>query len=253
MEIPIRIMTYNVHRCVGTDGKLSPQRIAEVIAMCDPHVVALQELDVGRVRTGSVDQAAIIARELGMQPHFHPALQVFEEQYGDAILTTSPSTLVRAGLLPSPNPVRREPRGALRVATEIAGMPLDIINTHLGLTRAERSMQVGALLGRDWIGEQPHGRALILTGDFNVGRRSRTYRRLAACLHPALSPAGKRLRTFPSRLPVLSLDHFFVSDAVRTVDIRTIRTSLTRIASDHLPLIAEFHIVSESATAERAA
>jgi endonuclease/exonuclease/phosphatase family metal-dependent hydrolase len=256
MERPFRIMTYNVHRCLGTDGKLSPQRIAEVIAACDPDIVALQELDVCRVRTGSIDQASVIAKALGMQPHFHPALQVLGEQYGDAILTKAPSTLVKAGLLPSPkSPRRREPRGALWVAIELAGLRLDIVNTHLGLTRAERSMQVGALLGPDWVGSRHQDGALILTGDFNVGRRSRTYRRLAACLLPARDPTGRRrLRTFPSRLPMLSLDHVFVSNVIETVDARTLRSKLTRVASDHLPLLVEFRILRASAAVrERAA
>src|ERR671910_2892610 len=92
-----RILTYNVHRCMGVDGRLSPARIAEVIASCNPDIVALQELDVGRVRTGGVDQAHAIAEELGMQMHFHPAFQVMEEAFGDAILTTRPSKLVKAG------------------------------------------------------------------------------------------------------------------------------------------------------------
>ena len=126
-------------------------------------VTALSIVAVSDLTVPEAGQAAVIAGELGMQPHFHPVLRVVEEQYGDAILTTSSSTLIKAGLLPSPNAPRREPRGAIRVATEIAGMTLDIINTHLGLTRAERSMQVGALLGPDWIGERGHERALILT------------------------------------------------------------------------------------------
>jgi endonuclease/exonuclease/phosphatase family metal-dependent hydrolase len=242
-----RIMTYNVHRCVGTDGKLSPQRIAEVIGACDPDIVALQELDVGRVRTGSVDQTAEIARALGMRSHFHPALQVFDEQYGNAILTRSSATLVEARLLPGPaSSRRREPRGAIWVATEIAGCQINIINTHLGLTRSERSMQVGALIGPDWIGGRSDTRALILAGDFNVGRRSRTYRRLAACLHPTRDGLPNRqLRTFPSRLPVLALDHIFAGDAITISALRTIRTPLTRLASDHLPLIADFRILRD--------
>jgi endonuclease/exonuclease/phosphatase family metal-dependent hydrolase len=96
----LRILTYNVHRCLGIDGKLLPARIAEVIASCEPDIVALQELDVGRVRTGGVDQAHAIAHELGMTFHFQPALRVMEERYGDAILTARPSRLVRAGALP---------------------------------------------------------------------------------------------------------------------------------------------------------
>jgi endonuclease/exonuclease/phosphatase family metal-dependent hydrolase len=238
-------MTYNVHRCVGTDGKLSPQRIAEVIAACEPDIVALQEIDVGRVRTGGIDQAGAIARELGMQPHFHPAMRMLGELYGNAILTRSPSHLVKGALLPSPASFTRfEPRAALWVRTELAGRRLDIVNTHLGLTRAERSMQVGALLGHEWLDGWDKEGALILTGDFNVGRRSRSYRRLAACLRPARDSAGKRrLRTFPSRLPILSLDHVFVSDLVETADVRTVRTRLTRLASDHLPLLAEFRML----------
>ena len=49
-----RIMTYNVHRCVGVDGRLDVARVAAVIAQCRPDIVALQELDVCRLRTGTV-------------------------------------------------------------------------------------------------------------------------------------------------------------------------------------------------------
>ena len=81
----IRVMSYNVHRCVGTDRVLSPERIAQVIAACKPDIVSLQELDVRRARTGGVDQASEIAHMLGMQMHFHPAYQVQDEHFGDAI------------------------------------------------------------------------------------------------------------------------------------------------------------------------
>ena len=91
-----RILTYNVHRCLGTDGRLSPSRIADVIAAYEPDVVALQELDVGRSRTGGVDQAHAIARAIGMHVHFHASLTVLEEKYGNAILTHRPSELVKA-------------------------------------------------------------------------------------------------------------------------------------------------------------
>ena len=41
-----RIVTYNVHRCVGTDRRLDVGRVAEVLAALNPDIVALQELDV---------------------------------------------------------------------------------------------------------------------------------------------------------------------------------------------------------------
>ncbi|MBP9865738.1 MAG: hypothetical protein KBC91_04970, partial [Candidatus Omnitrophica bacterium] len=53
----LRVLTYNVHGCVGLDGKNSPERIARVIARQGADVVAMQELDVGRHRSGNIHQA----------------------------------------------------------------------------------------------------------------------------------------------------------------------------------------------------
>ena len=108
----LRLMTYNVHRCVGVDRDLNVERVAAVIADARPDIVALQELDVGRMRTRGVDQAHALAELLGMRSRFHPAMHVEEEQYGDAILTALPERLVRAGPLPGyPRMRALEPRG----------------------------------------------------------------------------------------------------------------------------------------------
>jgi endonuclease/exonuclease/phosphatase family metal-dependent hydrolase len=242
-----RILTYNVHRCLGVDRRLSPPRIAEVIASCEPDIVALQELDVNRARTGGVDQAHAIAHELGMQLHFHPALKVMDELYGDAILTTLPCTLVKAEPLPSwGQRVFVEPRGALWASVKIAGAELQVINTHLGLRGPERLRQIDALLGPDWLGHPACREPVIVAGDFNAVPRSRTYRRLAARLSDAQEWLGKtRARqTYPSRAPVLRLDHVFVSRSIEVLRAEVIRTPLARVASDHLPLAVDFRIVA---------
>ena len=241
-----RILTYNVRRCLGTDGRLSPARIAEVIASCAPDVVALQELDVGRPRTGGVDQAHAIARELGMQHiHFNAALRVMEEQYGDAILTTRPSKLVKAGPLPGLS--RRpglEPRGALWASVQLGGAHVQIINTHLGLRGPERLVQVDALLGHDWLGHPACREPAILLGDFNAPPRSRAYQRLTAHLRDAqvASRLHRPKPTFPARLPMLRIDHVFVSRMIDVARVEIIRTPLARVASDHLPILVEFHV-----------
>ena len=64
----VRILTYNVHRCVGVDRRLDVGRVAAVIAAQEPDIVALQELDVGRARTGGADQAHRLAQRLGGWP-----------------------------------------------------------------------------------------------------------------------------------------------------------------------------------------
>ncbi|MGH7011617.1 MAG: endonuclease/exonuclease/phosphatase family protein, partial [Caulobacteraceae bacterium] len=74
----IRLLSYNVHRCLGLDRRLDVGRIAAVIAAASPDIVALQEVDVGRARTGGVDQAHRLAERLRMAFRFHPALKVKE-------------------------------------------------------------------------------------------------------------------------------------------------------------------------------
>lgn len=236
-----RLLTYNVHRCQGMDRRYDPARTAAVIASCRPDIVALQELDVGRARSGGVDQARIIAAELGMALHFHPALKLADELYGDAILTASPMRLIKTGALPGAD-LRREvePRGALWAQVEINGRRVDVINTHLGLNARERVLQMQELLGEAWIG-LAGGRPLVLTGDFNAVPRSRPYRLAAERLGDAQRLSGKRrpAPTFPTRLPVLPLDHVFISAGLKAVRTQAPRTLATRLASDHLPLIAD--------------
>ena len=246
----IRVLTYNVHRCLGTDRRLSPARIAEVIAFFEPTIVALQELDVRRTRTGGIDQAHAIAQLLGMAFHFHPALRVMEELYGDAILTALPCALVRAGPLPALSTGRRlEPRGAMWASIDVGGTELQVINTHLGLVARERVAQVETLLGPEWLGHPACREPRILLGDFNAIPGSRAYRRLARRLTDAQRTprTGRPRATFPARLPLLRIDHVFIGGGIEVVDSAVPRTPLTRVASDHLPLVLDLKITAASA------
>jgi endonuclease/exonuclease/phosphatase family metal-dependent hydrolase len=241
-----RILTYNVHRCVGADGRLDVGRIAAVIAAESPDIVALQEVDAGRRRTARVDQACEIARRLGMTPRFHAALRVEEELYGDAILTALPETLVKAGPRPGYAPVPRlEPRGALWVSVEVGGVALQVLNTHLGLVPREQRDQAAELVGPRWLAGPLRRDPLILVGDLNAGPTARAYLTLAAHLrnaHDALRPGLRRVATFPSLAPVLRIDHVFAGPGVRITGLRTSASPLARAASDHLPLVVDFDL-----------
>ena len=241
-----RIVTYNVHRCVGNDRRLDVGRIAQVLAALQPDIVALQELDVGRARTGGVDQAHEIALRLDMACHFNAALRVEEEQYGDAILTRYPERLVQAGPLPGHPGIRAlEPRGALWIEVEVEGVPVQIINTHLGLVPKEQQIQARHLAGPHWL-KHPHCFGpKILLGDFNATATSVVYRKLLAGLAPArgLAPIKSPTATFPSPLPVLRIDHLFVSPEIEVLDVFAPFVPLTRVASDHLPLVMDFEVV----------
>ena len=241
-----RILTYNVHRCVGTDRRLDVGRVADVIAALEPDIVALQELDVGRARTGGVDQAHEIARRLDMAFHFHAALKVEEELYGDAILTPHPERLVQVGPLPGyPRVPGLEPRGALWIAVEIEGHEVNIINTHLGLVPREQQIQAAFLAGPAWLKHPACSGPTILLGDFNATATSVVYRTLSSRLAAArrLSPHRRPTSTFPSPLPVLRIDHVFVSPEVRVTDVSAPFYPLVRVASDHLPLVMDFTLL----------
>jgi endonuclease/exonuclease/phosphatase family metal-dependent hydrolase len=241
----VRLLTYNVHRCVGADGKLDVARVAEVIAAHAPDIVALQEVDVGRARTGGVDQAERLARRLGMAFHFHANVQVEAELYGDALMTVRPERLVKTGRLPGdPRFPRLEPRGALWVAVDIDGVELQVINTHLGLVPREQRAQATALVGPEWLGAKRAADPLILVGDLNATPFAAAYRTLASRLTDArrAAPFARLLPTFPSRMPLLAIDHVFVSAGVTVQAVRTGLDPLSRLASDHVPLIVDFRL-----------
>ncbi|RCS25095.1 EEP domain-containing protein [Phyllobacterium salinisoli] len=236
----LKVLTYNVHSCRGTDGKVDPARIAKVIAHCSPDIIALQEVDVGRARTQGIDQARIIASHLRMEVHFHPALHLADEQYGDAILTALPSRLIRAGPLPSIG----EPRGAIWVSVDLGGTELHVINTHLGLRRRERMNQVVTLLGPSWLGNPVcQNSPFVLLGDFNARPSSLAYRTIARQATDVQLDAKPRPQaTFPSRFPLLRLDYIFVGNGIVSLESQVWSNALTRSASDHLPLAAKISV-----------
>jgi endonuclease/exonuclease/phosphatase family metal-dependent hydrolase len=242
----LKVMTYNVHSCVGLDGKLDVARISRVIAQEQPDIVALQELDVGRARSGHHDQAELIAELLEMDYQFHPAMHLEEEQYGDAILTHLPLRTVKTGVLPGGAPgSKREPRGAIWVTVNFNGVELHVVNTHFGLSRSEKLLQAHTLMGNDWLREiVESGAPVILCGDFNAHPKSAPYKVIAASLHDVQSRLKQRPRnTFYSRFPSLRIDHIFVNDALEVLAVEAPRHRTAVTASDHLPLIAELQLV----------
>lgn len=242
-DLALRVMTYNIHSCLGIDGKLRPERIARVINHFDPDVVAVQEVDAHRPRSRGHDQAQLIADHLRMTHVFHAMLEEEAERYGIAIFSRYPFQVVKSGLLTgAEHGFIKEARGAIWVKLEIEGRSaFHFINTHFGLGRQERKMQAEELLGKNWIGGIPEDEPVILCGDFNSGARSKVFRQLAGAMRDSqtIAPDHVPLATFPSTSPFLRLDHIFTSShfSVERVDRPRTPTSVT--ASDHLPLCVE--------------
>lgn len=236
----LRVATYNVHGCVGTDRQRSEKRIAEVIASMSADVVGLQEIDCERTRSASIDQAAAIAQELGWHHHFHPAMQQADGGFGDAIISRYPLAVKRSVELPGSAPwYCRETRGAACVTVQSELGAIDVVNTHLGLGRRERLLQAEFLTSDEWV--NPADAPIVLLGDFNSLGWSRPFRLLGRKLRNtrALLPGTQRLATFPTALPLVALDHVFVNAALEPISAKVHRTPLARVASDHFPLVVD--------------
>jgi len=245
----LRLMTYNVHGCSGMDGRVSPRRVALVIRGQMPDIVALQELDLGRRRSRAEDQAQLIALELGMHVVFCPTLTRGEEHYGHALLSRWPIEVVKRARLPHDEASWwKEPRSAIWARIDVEGQRVNVITTHLGLGPNERVMQVNALLGDEWLGGIPPEEPVVLCGDFNALPGSAPYKLAASRLRDvqAPGPGFRPVGTFSSLQPLVRLDHIFTSAHFERQAVAVVRSDLTRVASDHLPLLADLRVGSAS-------
>lgn len=237
----LRVATYNVHGCVGMDGRRSENRVAEVIASLHADIVGLQELDLGRARSAGVDQARLIAQQLGWQSIFEPAMRHGDEHYGNATISRYPLRLHRVcNLVGRGTWYCRETRAALWVEAGTEHGVVHIVNTHLGLGRGEGFRQAEQLASAEWLGGALAEVPLILLGDFNSLPGWRAHRALAKQLCDLREHLRSGAhRTFHTRLPLLAVDHIFVNAALQPLSLRVHRDPIARGASDHYPLVAE--------------
>jgi endonuclease/exonuclease/phosphatase family metal-dependent hydrolase len=226
------IASYNTHKCVGTDGKFSPERIAEVVREIDADIIALQEIDerLGD-RRGLLDLAAL-EKSTDLVPVHTPANRVSHGWHGNLILA-------RSRLVQEVRPIRLpglEPRGALIVDLELKGVALRIIAAHFGLLRRSRSQQASALVNATHTVLRP----TILLGDLNEWRvRNRSSLQE---LMPHFGPVNAVLPSFPSRFPLLALDRILANPQHLISSIEVHQTPLARVASDHLPIKARLNL-----------
>jgi endonuclease/exonuclease/phosphatase family metal-dependent hydrolase len=215
----LRIASYNVHGCIGMDGRKDAARIAEVIAELACDTIGLQEVDY---------RLDYIALRLGMQAVPGLTLLRHDGPFGNALLTRRRILDVRRLAL---GYGRREPRNALDVDLEVGGRPLRVIVTHLGLFAAERRYQIRKLL--NLLRGDPHQRLVVL-GDMNEWLPlGRPLRWLNGILGRSVAE-----RSFPSRWPLFALDRVWVRPRHALLALKAHRSALAARASDHLPVKA---------------
>ena len=229
----LTVASYNIHKGVGSDRQRNPGRIAAVIAEIGADILALQEVDMRfRNREGFLDLEAL-RRDLGLIAVPVDSVRDAHGFHGNLLMVRNALVhqvhhLILPGL---------EPRGALISDLTIAGQPLRVVSTHLGLLPASRRQQARAILDKL---STLDGRPMLLMGDLNEWR------------HDARSPLKAlnarftkppRLRSFPARYPLLALDRIMTDAQAELHGLDVHDTPLARRASDHLPIKAQLRLI----------
>lgn len=229
----IRIASYNIHGCVGRNGRYDPARTRDVLRHLDADIIALQEVEVLHDDPGLLE---FLSPDSRWQAIHGLTLDKGSGHYGNALLTRLPVVSVDKIDISHGN---HEPRGVLDVALEHDAHRFRVLATHLGLWPNERRVQARKLLA---LLQADTGRAedefTILLGDFNEWL---TWGRPLRWLRKHFRGTVTR-RTFPARWPLLALDRIWVRPGHVVERISAVRSPLTRVASDHLPLLAEIRL-----------
>jgi endonuclease/exonuclease/phosphatase family metal-dependent hydrolase len=242
-----RIVTYNVHKCRGMDGRVMPSRIVEVLAQVDADIVALQEVFSGSNVSRQADQARFIAEELGLEYRVGRNKTTRRGVFGNVLLTRFPILHTRNHDVSCEG---RECRGCLRMDVQLTPETvLHVFNAHLGTSLRERQKQAHFLLSTEILGHEEMLGPRVLVGDFNdwelrLARRLSPSRLISADIRAHWDRRG----SYPSFFPLLHLDHVYYDSQLHLEYVRRVRSRSARIASDHLPIVADFRVLSDTKT-----
>lgn len=245
-----RVLSYNIHRAIGVDRRFRPERIAQIIGHYDADIVLLQEVDDGAPRSRELDLAKELALDLGF-PYRAVGHNVTlrKGRYGNATLSRFPILSERNIDLTIAAWKRR---GCQHTAIALGGRSerrLDVFNLHLGLSAGQRARQVELLARSSEMTALAPSAACLVGGDFNDWR---------SLLVPFLTSGmnfksatelstGRHLLTYPSFFPRGPLDRLYYRGPLALLAAYRCRQKLSRLASDHLPIVADFEMRTSSA------
>lgn len=225
----IRFVSYNLHGCVGWDGRFDPERVVEVLNETGGDIVALQE--VPTMARGGERLLRALCETTKLRSIEGAELGSRFSHYGNALLTRFPCAQRSVMNLAVGT---REPRGAIRVNLTLNHTTLTVIATHLGLSPGERRTQIRRILAAVTDEVCP----VVLLGDINEWF---TWGRPLRWLHAHFGrpPAP---RSFPSVAPTFRLDRVWVSRPSVVTSVHAHVSALSKQASDHLPVIASVDV-----------
>lgn len=240
----MRVLSYNIHKGIGgRDRRYSLERVIDVIEQANPDLICLQEVDRHVRRSRYHDQPNLLARYFNAQGVLYQMnVHLRTGGYGNLLLSRWP--LVSRHQI-SLRLNRRKPRGAQLAVIDTPEGPLHLVNWHLGLAERERHWQVQHLLEHHLFREQRHLPTLII-GDSNDWRNTLANTRFQSHQFLHITAPVSRFRSFPAYLAMGALDKAFHCGQLEIRHAQVWKTPAARTASDHLPLVIDFHINGRS-------
>ena len=195
----MRVATYNVHACIGTDGRHDPDRVATVITELDADIVALQEFTYPASVALETRSPVVLTTLDSYTCALGPTRQNVTQCFGNALFTRHPIVDVHRIDL---SMERREPRGALAATVDVGGALVHVLAAHLGLRVRERRFQVRQIL--EYL-DSVRNTLFVVLGDFNDWLPGRSVvhvldQRLGRQPRPGIVPgeAGRSWRSIAS-------------------------------------------------------
>ncbi|MFB7176990.1 endonuclease/exonuclease/phosphatase family protein [Streptomyces sp. NPDC056257] len=239
-EVPVRVVSYNIHAGIGSDGVFDLDRQAVVLRALRADVIGLQEVDVRwGERSRWLDTAHELGGRLGMHVSFAPIYRVGGREFGVAVLSAHPvlaaenhriTRLSTQTADPAPTPAPAPGFG--EVALRVRGAPLRVYVTHLD-HRADPSVRATQVAEMRQIIRRGAGPKVLL-GDLNAPPSAPEL----APLWRDVTDADPHGSTHPARNPVKRIDYVAVSAGVRVRGAHVAET----LASDHRPVVADLRL-----------
>ncbi|MEX1268099.1 MAG: endonuclease/exonuclease/phosphatase family protein [Balneolaceae bacterium] len=241
----LRVFVYNIHHGRGMDDEINIERIAALIKEKKPHLIALNEVDIGVARSGNIDIMKLLAQKLDMKPVFGKNIDHQGGEYGNGILTSLP--LIAFKNLHLKKSEEGEQRGLLQAEVDYEGTRIIFMTTHLDhQSDINRKFAVKQIIKTN---ENYSRKTVIVAGDFNATPNDKMYSQMRAYFTDVWEEAGEGPGyTIP--VPVSSanrrIDYIFYSNYNREKDENRLRPLYIEVinstASDHLPVYAEFEL-----------
>lgn len=243
----LNLLTYNIHKAIGNDRVCDPGRIGQICSESAADVITLQEVDKNVPRSRHLDLARTIAQHLEFDHALGLNVSLKAGHYGNATLSRWP--IIHNENIDLSWGIKKK-RGCLASVIAAPWGEILVLNLHLGLSRIERHFQVRRVLdSRVLVGSGM--RPVLIAGDTNERTRYLDIFMNLAGYKNASGTVHRKIKTWPTFAPIWNLDKIFFNNKLQLAEYQVLRNNLTRVASDHFPVLAKFTHVESQGTSAR--